>query len=80
MAEKIIDLRKPLFGKLNNNKFYEEYSKTMGKLKAEYDFRKEIKHEELPFRILKNIVMGVLFALFILFTVYIAKVLFSSVF
>jgi len=82
-AEKIkepLNLRKPVFDKINDKKFYEEYSEEMGKLKAKYDFKTEIRKEELPFKIMKNIVIGVLFALFILFTVYIIKILFKSLF
>ncbi len=79
MAEKIIALRKPLFQKVNDKKFSEEYSKKMGKLKAEYDFKKEINKEELPFKILKNVIIGILFALFILFTVYVVKKLITGV-
>ena len=73
-------LRKPLFDKLDNKKFFEEYSKGMGRLKAEYDFRREIWHEELPLKVLKRIVIGVLFGLFVLFTVYVVQLLWIKLF
>ena len=73
-------LRKPLFEKLDDKKFFEEYSKNMGRLKAEYDFRCEIWREELPLKILKRVVLGVLVGLFVLFTVYVVKLLLVKLF
>ena len=73
-------LRKPLFDNLDDKKFFEEYSKRMGGLKAEYDFRREIWREELPLKVLKKVVIGVLFGLFLLFTVYVVKVLWANMF
>ena len=73
-------LRKPLFDKLDDKRFFEEYSKKMGNLKAEYDFNKEIRVEEFPFKVLRTFVVGVLFSLFVLFTVYVVKLLLVNMF